>query len=107
MPRQVRIDPGVEHFLHEFWGMVGHLTNTIIFVVSGIIIIVRLSESEKLVDTLWEDLGYGLAACARTLTKGRARARHRGLLCAEGGRGVWPLSAHSRSAQAIQKPQAS
>ena len=39
---QVRIDPGVEHFLHEFWGMVGHLVNTLIFVMAGIIIILNV-----------------------------------------------------------------
>ena len=33
---QVRVDPEVEHFLHEFWGMIGHLVNTIIFVISGV-----------------------------------------------------------------------
>ena len=32
---KVRLDPGVEHFLHGFWAMVGHLTNTIIFVIAG------------------------------------------------------------------------
>ena len=39
---QVRIDPGVEHFLHEFWGMVGHLVNTLIFVMAGMIIILKV-----------------------------------------------------------------
>ena len=39
---KVRIDPGVEHFLHEFWAMIGHLVNTLIFVMAGVIIILKV-----------------------------------------------------------------
>ncbi len=41
----MRIDPRVEHFLHEFWGMVGHLVNTLIFVISGVIIVTSIDVS--------------------------------------------------------------
>ena len=36
---KVCVDARVEHFLHEFWGMVGHLVNTLLFTLAGIIII--------------------------------------------------------------------
>jgi len=58
---KVRIDPGVEHFLHEFWGMVGHLTNTIIFVLSGVIIVISIDVRRASFAT---DVGFGLAAYA-------------------------------------------
>ena len=54
---KVRIDPGVEHFLHEFWGMVGHLVNTLVFVLSGIIIVTSINWRS---DTLGVDIGYGV-----------------------------------------------
>lgn len=58
---KVRIDPGVEHFLHEFWGMVGHLVNTIVFVLSGIIIVIMIDWRSP---TLGSDIGLGVAAYA-------------------------------------------
>ena len=39
---KVRIDADVEHFLHEFWAMVGHLVNTLIFILSGALILLKL-----------------------------------------------------------------
>ena len=39
------IDPHAEHFLHGFWGSVGHLVNTLIFVISGLTIALRLGEA--------------------------------------------------------------
>jgi NhaP-type Na+/H+ or K+/H+ antiporter len=33
-----KISPEVAHFLHEFWGMVGYLCNTILFVITGVIL---------------------------------------------------------------------
>jgi NhaP-type Na+/H+ or K+/H+ antiporter len=33
------LSPGVHHFMHEFWHMMGFLANTIIFILSGLIIV--------------------------------------------------------------------
>ena len=33
------ISPSAEHFLHEFWEMMGFLANTLIFILSGLIIV--------------------------------------------------------------------
>ena len=59
---KVRIDPECEHFLHAFWGMVGHLVNTVIFSLSGILIVLALTESDT--SHFWEDLGYGMLSYA-------------------------------------------
>ena len=53
---RVRIDPSIEHFMHEFWSMVGHLFNTIIFVISGFIIVVNI---DPLRNGFAEDIGWG------------------------------------------------
>ena len=45
---KVCIDARVEHFLHEFWGMVGHLVNTLLFTLAGIIIVTAVVQQ-----TLW------------------------------------------------------
>ena len=55
---QVRVDPTVAHFLHEFWGMVGHLVNTIIFVLAGALIIIKIGQSYT--SDFWTDLPNGL-----------------------------------------------
>eukprot|EP00325_Prymnesiales_sp_UTEX-LB-985_P033684 CAMPEP_0174733314 /NCGR_PEP_ID=MMETSP1094-20130205/61062_1 /TAXON_ID=156173 /ORGANISM="Chrysochromulina brevifilum, Strain UTEX LB 985" /LENGTH=682 /DNA_ID=CAMNT_0015935955 /DNA_START=67 /DNA_END=2112 /DNA_ORIENTATION=+ len=70
---RVRIDPEIAHFLHGengFWGVVGHLVNTLIFVISGITIILNV----KLTGVAYEDhrrsfgadLGYGIATYVLT-----------------------------------------
>jgi NhaP-type Na+/H+ or K+/H+ antiporter len=43
-----KISPEVAHFLHEFWGMVGYLCNTILFVITGVILAMH-----KYVDQGW------------------------------------------------------
>ena len=58
---KVRIDTNIEHFLHEFWGMVGHLVNTLVFVLSGIIIVTSINWRS---DTLGVDVAYGLVSYA-------------------------------------------
>ena len=66
---KVRIDPECEHFLHAFWGMVGHLINTVIFSLSGILIVLALTESDT--SQFWPDLGYGiLSYLAMTAIRG-------------------------------------
>ena len=55
---KVRVDPGVTHFLHEFWGMVGHLVNTMIFTLAGVLIMVKTGEGFS--SDFWTDLGYGI-----------------------------------------------
>lgn len=58
------------HFLHEFWGMVGHLVNTLIFVIAGIIIVTRLVVAYD-PSYFWTDLGYGFVMyAAMTLIRG-------------------------------------
>jgi NhaP-type Na+/H+ or K+/H+ antiporter len=38
------VSPSVEHFMHEFWEMMGFLANTIIFILSGLIIVEKYSD---------------------------------------------------------------
>ena len=54
---KVCIDPNVEHFLHEFWGMVGHLINTLIFILSGALILLKLDLDSP---TIAQDLAFGV-----------------------------------------------
>lgn len=66
---QSRIDPRVVHFLHEFWGMVGHLINTFLFTLSGIIIVLSIDPRSS---TFGTDLGiafamYGLLTVYRSV----------------------------------------
>jgi len=58
---KVRIDSRVEHFLHEFWGMVGHLINTIIFTISGITIVTSIDPRRPDFGT---DFGLAIASWA-------------------------------------------
>ena len=39
---KVRLDPRAVHFLHEFWAMVGHIVNLIIFVLAGSCVCARV-----------------------------------------------------------------
>ena len=39
---RTKLDPKTEHFLHEFWSMVGYLVNTLIFTISGLIIVINV-----------------------------------------------------------------
>jgi sodium/hydrogen exchanger 10/11 len=42
---RLAISPEVGHFLHEFWTMIGHLANTVIFVLIGLILFLQNSEA--------------------------------------------------------------
>jgi NhaP-type Na+/H+ or K+/H+ antiporter len=55
---QSRIDPRVVHFLHEFWGMVGHLINTFLFTLSGCIIVLSIDPRSS---TFGTDFGIAFA----------------------------------------------
>ena len=57
------IDPHAEHFLHSFWGSVGHLVNTLIFVISGLTIVLRI-EAEQQSISLGDEIGRGLLVYA-------------------------------------------
>jgi len=70
---RVRVDPRLMHFLHEFWGMMGHLVNTVLFTVAGMIIITSVVEQAQLSLAgdgsgrqfpLIDDVLYGLAMYA-------------------------------------------
>eukprot|EP01135_Chromosphaera_perkinsii_P009519 Nk52_evm9s1779 gene=Nk52_evmTU9s1779 len=41
------ISPPVEHFLHEFWGILGFLANTLIFIIVGMIIAIQTNPSSR------------------------------------------------------------
>jgi len=62
---QIRIDPHVSHFLHSFWSMVGHLVNTILFIIAGIIIVTKVVAASLTDDGhLLADTGFGVAIYA-------------------------------------------
>jgi len=55
----------VSHFLHAFWSMVGHLVNTFLFILAGVIIVTRIAEeSVGDSDHLGEDVVIGFAVYA-------------------------------------------
>ncbi|CAL8104179.1 unnamed protein product [Orchesella dallaii] len=47
------ISPETEHEVHEFWGMLGHLANTVLFFITGVIIMERGTRNLD-----WNDLYY-------------------------------------------------
>eukprot|EP00966_Prymnesium_polylepis_P230202 5326552-Prymnesium_polylepis.1 len=44
--------------MHEFWGTVGFVVNTIVFVMSGHLIVTSIGSDPG--SHFWEDAGYGL-----------------------------------------------
>ena len=79
----IRVDPRAVHFLHEFWGMVGHIVNLIIFVMAGIMILLKIGNTERA--TLAIDMGLGLLVYVLL-------ALYRGIVMF----GVIPLFRHSQ-----------
>ena len=66
---RVRLDPEVAHFLHGeegFWGVVGYLVNTLIFVISGLVMILNIEVTgpayEDGINSFGADIGYGVAS---------------------------------------------
>ena len=58
---RAHIDPHAEHFLHTFWASIGHQVNTVIFVISGLTIALKIEmESEENGSYLAADIGVGL-----------------------------------------------
>lgn len=59
------ISPETEHELHDFWGMLGHLANTVLFFITGVIITERGTRGVG-----WDDLYYLiLLYCALNLIR--------------------------------------
>lgn len=52
------ISPDVEHEVHEFWGMLGHLANTVLFFITGVIITERGTRGLNVDDFLYLILLY-------------------------------------------------
>ncbi len=44
-PGRRRISPEVEHFLHQFWEMLAHIANTLIFFLVGLVIVIQLTDA--------------------------------------------------------------
>ena len=38
----VSVDPRAIHFMHSFWGMLGHIVNLFVFMVAGARIVLRV-----------------------------------------------------------------
>ena len=66
---RTKLDPSTEHFLHEFWGMVGYLINTLLFTISGLVVILNLVDAYYEEDvtgrTFAEDFENGVRSPAR------------------------------------------
>ena len=84
----IRVDPRAVHFLHEFWGMVGHIVNLIIFVMAGIMILLKIGNTERA--TLAIDMGLGLLGGESSQRREMSSGEQRELLC--GGTGfLWTV----------------
>ena len=55
---RAHVDPHAEHFLHELWMTIGHVVNLIIFVLAGILIVLKIGNTDKA--TFGADLGCAL-----------------------------------------------
>jgi sodium/hydrogen exchanger 10/11 len=42
------VSPNVEHFMHEFWAMLAHIANTIVFVMSGVLCVEKCLFTETI-----------------------------------------------------------
>ena len=51
---RLRVEPAVEHVMEHFWELAGYFANTIVFFISGIIVVQRGVTSE---DIGWNDVG--------------------------------------------------
>jgi len=50
---RVRISPEVEHYLHSFWEMMAYVSNTVIFLLSGVIIVEKTLFTEEITGVDW------------------------------------------------------
>jgi len=51
---RTRISPEVGHFLHQFWEMMAYMANTLIFIIVGIVVALRINLDDP---SLWMTLG--------------------------------------------------
>ena len=51
---RIHISPEISHFLHQFWGMMVYMANTLIFLIVGIVIMTHTTFDSP---QLWADLG--------------------------------------------------
>ena len=59
---KTQISSAVEEYMHSFWEMIGYFMNTVIFVMSGVIMIVKLTSPTA--DLYVASLGFLFAAFA-------------------------------------------